>query len=58
MAYSKIDNKYLGKKILAKDSCGKETIGVIYNGATMIPLCKDCISKIKIETDNLIEGED
>ena len=55
--YNFIDKKYPGKGILKQDACQKPTVAVIYNGATMIPLCKDCLSKMNKEMKNLVVNE-
>lgn len=55
--YKSIDNEYQGKKILHQDCCRKETVAVLYNGATMIPLCKDCLSRIDKDIRKIVEGE-
>lgn len=46
--YKELDDKYAGKRILARDSCDKDTVAVLLNGATMIPICKDCLESIKM----------
>lgn len=51
--FSKINNDYEGKRILRKDACGKPTVAVIYNGATMIAVCKDCLGKMKTVVNNI-----
>jgi len=55
--YNLIDNNYQGKKVLKQDCCHKDTVAVLYNGATMIPLCKDCLSRINKDIMKIVEGE-
>ena len=51
--FSKIKDTYEGKRILKKDACGKPTVAVIFNGATMIAVCKDCLGKMKAVVNNI-----
>ena len=46
--YKNYEN-YKGRKIISKDACKKKTIAVFTNGATMIPLCEDCLVKLQKE---------
>lgn len=50
--YEKYD-KYKGKKIISKDACNKSTVAVFTNGATMIPLCQDCLNRIQSDINRL-----
>lgn len=51
--FSKIDDNYEGKRILRTDACGNPTVAVIFNGATMIAVCKDCLGKMKAVANNI-----
>ena len=57
VSYKEFDKEYAGKKILSTDICEKPTVGIISNGATMIPLCMDCLIRIESEIKNLVEGQ-
>ena len=55
--FKDIDDNYEGKRILRQDQCNKKTVAVIFNGATMIPVCKDCLGKMKAVVNNIeVEG--
>lgn len=51
--FSKIDDNYEGKRILRMDQCGKQSVAVIFNGATMIPICKDCLGNMKAVANDI-----
>lgn len=51
--FDRIDDNYEGKRILRKDQCNKPTVAVIYNGATMIALCKDCLRNMKAVANDI-----
>ena len=58
VSYKEFFNKeYDGKGILSTDICKKPTVGIISNGATMIPLCMDCLVRIESEIKDLVEGQ-
>ena len=44
---------YKGKRIIRKDACKKPTVAIFSNGATMIPLCKDCLDKLQIDISKI-----
>ena len=50
--YKDMDSNYAGKQILKNDSCGKKTVAVIVNKATMIALCEDCLENFKTIIEN------
>lgn len=52
--YSQVEKKYLGKGVLKQDACRKRTVAIVYNGATMIPLCEDCLKRMNKEMESIV----